>query len=88
MKLPKFLRKIAGNDSTREEKRDARFAEIEAKGFKILNLSGVYEGKYAGRRYHVVTPSGERLTNDGLGYASSMEVQRAVHAYQKQHESN
>lgn len=45
-------------------------AKIESLGYKVVDHSGLYEGKFADRRYHLVSPQGTTLDNGGQGYAT------------------
>jgi hypothetical protein len=53
-------------------------ARIEEMGFTVQDRSGIHNGKFASRRYFLLTKSGKVLDNDGDGYASSSEAYRAA----------
>ena len=54
---------------------------MEEMGFTVQDRSGLHNGKFASRRYFLLTTGGKLLDNDGEGYASSSEAYRAAVAF-------
>lgn len=78
VRLPRMIRRLLGQQSSRKVQRHTTISKIEAMGFKVEDLSGWHEGKFASRRYRLIDSDGKVLDNDGAGFASSSEAYRAA----------
>jgi len=78
VKLPRFLRLLLGQSNRRKIRRSTTIAKIEGLGFRVDDLGGWHDGKFASRRYRLIDPSGRVLDNGGEGFASSFEAYKAA----------
>jgi hypothetical protein len=83
MKLPKAIRrlfKMKGGTRRRgqEEARAEIAGRIEARGYQLLDVSGLHNGKIAARRYILIDPEGNTLDNGGNGFACSADALKSI----------
>lgn len=51
---------------------------IEARGYQLIDVSGNYNGKIAARRYLLMDPDGNKIDNNGEGFACSADALRSI----------
>jgi len=83
MKLPKILinlfKKNQKTESRSQEIARAKTIErIEARGYKLVDVSGRYNGKIATRRYILTDPKGNTIDNNGEGFACSSDALKSI----------
>jgi hypothetical protein len=83
MKLRKILSNLFGKNLKTESKsqeiaRAKTIERIEARGYKLVDVSGRYNGKIAARRYILTDPKGNTLDNNGNGFACSSDALKSI----------
>ncbi len=86
MTLRRLLRRLLGQAPGHHVQREQILERVETLGFRVEDISGWHDGKYAVRRYRLIDSDGTVLDNAGSGYASSSEVYRAAKAARQQPE--